>query len=60
MLPPFVIDQIRRRQEQERARQRPQQPYLEVPLGGAEQHAPKTPDEEAHRGIVIIDLGRAD
>ena len=60
MLPPFIIEQIRRREEQERARQRQPQPYLEIPVGGAEQHAPQGPDEEGHRGVVIIDPGRLD
>ncbi len=55
MLPPFIIEQIRRREQQERARH--EQPYVEIPR---ERPAPRTPqppaDEPAERGVVIIDL----
>ncbi len=55
MLPPFIIEQIRQREERER-RNAPQ-PFLELPV------APHTPPrgqprdpEERDRGVVIIDL----
>lgn len=55
MLPPFIIDQIRKREEQERRRD--ERPRVDLPLPpvlpGVEQHA----EEEADRGVVIIDLG---
>jgi hypothetical protein len=53
MLPPFIIERIRRR-EQEEAR-REDRPYVEVPM------PPPRPREaegdEANRGVVVIDLG---
>jgi hypothetical protein len=67
MLPPFIIEQIRRREEQERARH--EQPRIELPLdrtpegsgrhGGVDRPAPRTPpapEEPGERGVVIIDL----
>jgi hypothetical protein len=53
MLPPFIIEQIRRREEQERARH--EQPRLEIPL---DRPAPRAPaaEEKGERGVVIIDL----
>lgn len=58
MLPPFIIEQIRRREEQERARH--EQPHLEIP---AEQPRPRKPsvpagpsEEAGQRGVVVIDL----
>jgi hypothetical protein len=54
MLPPFIIEQIRRREEQERARH--EQPQLELPLDRpAPPRTPQAP-EEPDRGVVIIDL----
>jgi hypothetical protein len=58
MLPPFIIDQIRRREEQER---RHEAPSVELPLpsptwdGGRREQRPR--DDEPQRGIVVIDLG---
>jgi hypothetical protein len=58
MLPPFIIEQIRRREEQERAR--PEQPQLEIPVERSERSdrsGPKpAPAEEGQRGVVVIDL----
>ncbi len=58
MLPPFIIEQIRRREEQERARHQHRQPFLEIPVDAPEQHAPREPENDGDRGVVIIDLGR--
>ena len=54
MLPPFIIEQIRQREERER-RHAPQ-PYLELPVPPAV--PPRDPGErdERDRGVVIIDL----
>jgi hypothetical protein len=60
MLPPFIIEQIRRREEQERARNEHRQPFLEVPVDAPEQHAPREPEDDKNRGVVIIDLGQLD
>ncbi len=56
MLPPFIIDQIRRREEQEKIQR--DSPVKELPL---EQPLPRkqksSDDDEPERGVVIIDLG---
>lgn len=58
MLPPFIIDQIRRREEQER---RHESPSVELPLPsstpGPREQRPR--EDEPQRGIVVIDLGLA-
>jgi hypothetical protein len=52
MLPPFIIEQIRKREQEE---QRYEQPQLELPVP---QPKPKkdVPEEEPSRGVVILDL----
>jgi hypothetical protein len=57
MLPPFIIEQIRQREEQERARY--EQPRLELPVDRPAPHAPHAPEDKGERGVVIIDLMRA-
>jgi hypothetical protein len=54
MLPPFIIEQIRRREEQERARH--EQPRLEIPLDRPAPRTPPVAEEPGERGVVIIDL----
>ena len=54
MLPPFIIEQIRRREEQERARE--EQPRLEIPVDRPAPRSPHLPEEKVDRGVVIIDL----
>ena len=54
MLPPFIIEQIRRREEQERARH--EQPRLEIPVDRPAPRVPPPPDDAAERGVIIIDL----
>jgi hypothetical protein len=54
MLPPFIIEQIRRREEQERARH--EQPRLEIPVDRPRPRSPQAPDEKGERGVIIIDL----
>jgi hypothetical protein len=55
MLPPFIIEQIRQREERER-RNAPQ-PFLELPVPPPPPGY-REPDgrEEVDRGVVIIDL----
>jgi hypothetical protein len=57
MLPPFIIDQIRRREEEE-SRRDYDRPRLELPLD-IYQPAPEPGSEhpEDERGVVILDLG---
>lgn len=54
MLPPFIIEQIRQREERER-RNAPQ-PFLELPLGPSVPPRDPREREESDRGVVIIDL----
>ena len=62
MLPPFIIEQIRQREEQERrSRERPQ-PRLELPLEiqqpARRPHEKDGQDEDdVDRGVTILDLG---
>jgi hypothetical protein len=58
MLPPFIIEQIRRREEEER-RKVDEQPRLDLPLDAYRPRPEAPPDEEEQpsRGIVILDLG---
>jgi len=55
MLPPFIIEQIRRRESEERARY--EQPQLEIPNAPPRPRKPEAPDDEANRGVIILDLG---
>jgi hypothetical protein len=54
MLPPFIIEQIRRREEQERAQH--EQPRLDIPVDRPLPRAPQAPEDAGDRGVVIIDL----
>ncbi|MCL2450546.1 MAG: hypothetical protein FWD17_16485 [Polyangiaceae bacterium] len=54
MLPPFIIEQIRRREKRERARH--EQPRLEIPVDRPVPRSPQPADDKAERGVVIIDL----
>lgn len=56
MLPPYIIEEIRRReQQQQRHYERPQ---VELPLpvvNPSPGHSPKR-DDDSDRGVIIIDL----
>jgi hypothetical protein len=59
MLPPFIIEQIRKREEQRRSRE--EQPVLELPLEHPmhERYRPSVSpvlEEEPRRGVIVIDL----
>ena len=54
MLPPFIIDQIRKREEDERA---DRAPVKELPLPAPIPREQKPADDDGERGVVIIDLG---
>ncbi len=59
MLPPFIIEQIRRREEEaRRQREEREQPRLELPedMYRPAPEAPEAP-ESVERGVVILDLG---
>ncbi|HEY8945844.1 MAG TPA: hypothetical protein VIM73_16360 [Polyangiaceae bacterium] len=58
MLPPFIIDQIRRREEEERARRDHDRPRLELPVDVYQPASEPKPEEPgSDRGIIILDLG---
>ena len=56
MLPPFIIEQIRRREEQERKQY--EQPQLELPISPSGPPLPKRREEsdEGQRGVIILEL----
>lgn len=58
MLPPFIIEQIRQREEQERRKHERQQPRLELPLDTYHPASrPPEDEEDADRGVTILDFG---
>ncbi len=61
MLPPFIIDQIRRREDEERRRIERDRPRVELPVD-AYRPAPQPQrgddeQDDPERGVIIIDLG---
>jgi hypothetical protein len=57
MLPPFIIEQIRRREEAQRRKSDAKQPRLELPLDvHRPAQEPDGADEDHNRGVVIVDL----
>jgi hypothetical protein len=55
MLPPFIIEQIRKREEEERARH--EQPQLELPVERPRPRRDVPPSEdEGKRGVIIVEL----
>lgn len=54
MLPPFIIEQIRRREEQERVRH--EQPQLDIPAIRPPPQSTPTQEEKGERGVIVIDL----
>lgn len=61
MLPPFIIEQIRQREEEERTRQREDaaRPRLEVPndFPRIRRRPELQEDDDPDRGVLIVDLG---
>ena len=60
MLPPFIIDQIRRREEEELRRRDEQQPRLELTVDAIPPRRRPDPepeeDDDRERGVIILDL----
>ena len=55
MLPPYIIEQIRKRELEERVRR--EQPQLELPKDAPGQSPhPRKEDEDGERGVVILEL----
>ena len=61
MLPPFIIEQIRQREEKERSKREENRPRLELPLDRypARRRPPEPEHEEddPNRGVIVVDLG---
>lgn len=59
MLPPFIIEQIRQREEKERSRHEENRPRLELPLDRypARRRPPEPEEDDPNRGVIILDLG---
>jgi hypothetical protein len=55
MLNPFIIDQIKRRELEERRRSE-HQPVIELPVPMPAPRPSSEDDESAERGVFIIDL----
>lgn len=55
MLPPFIIEQIRRREEQQRRHS--EQPTLELPVELPAAPPADRDEEDRDRGVLIVDLG---
>ncbi len=53
MLPPYIIEQIRRREEEEA---RPQQPVIELPIPTRRAPLRESEPPGEQRGVIIIDL----
>jgi hypothetical protein len=54
MLPPFIIEQIRKREKEEQAHY--EQPQLDLPLQRPRPMRPEAPKDDIERGVVILDL----
>jgi hypothetical protein len=55
MLPGFIIDQIRQREEEEQAKR--QIPQIQLPVPTPEGSKAPERKDDSDRGVVIIDLG---
>lgn len=58
MLPPFIIEQIRQREEQERLRREAERPRLQLPIDAFwPLNAPEEEEEDSgNRGVAILEL----
>jgi hypothetical protein len=56
MLPPFIIEQIRRREEAQRRKTDAKQPRIELPLDVYPPAKEPEADEDQQRGVVVVDL----
>lgn len=54
MLPPFIIEQIRKREEEERRRY--EQPQLELPVTQPPPIKRRDEGDEGQRGVIIVEL----
>ena len=54
MLPPFIIEQIRKREEEEQRQY--EQPQLELPVTPPVSPKRREEPEEGKRGVIILDI----
>lgn len=54
MLPPYIVEELRRRERARREEQAREQPQLELPMRPPP--GPPAPPEEPERGVAIIDV----
>jgi hypothetical protein len=54
MLPPFIIEQIRKREQEERVRY--EQPQLDLPLAPMRSPKPAEDGDHERRGVIILEL----
>lgn len=65
MLPPFIIEQIRQREERERQKREENQPRLELPIErypaqrrpGSGSKPDHDEEDDPNRGVIILDIG---
>ncbi|TKD06273.1 hypothetical protein E8A74_20340 [Polyangium fumosum] len=65
MLPPFIIEQIRQREERERQQREENRPRLELPLErypaprrpGNGPKEPHEDEDDPNRGVIILEIG---
>lgn len=55
MLPPFIIEQIRRRED--KSAHEAEQPRLELPIVYGPPRQASVEDDDPNRGVVTLDLG---
>ncbi len=58
MLPPFIIEQIRQREEQERLRQDNARPRVQLPIKRGQNRPDRSAadDDDTDRGVIVVDL----
>lgn len=56
MLPPVIIEHIKRREQEERLREHRPQLELPVPAPRRPSRAPQVDDDDGERGVVVIDV----
>jgi hypothetical protein len=54
MLPPFIIEQIKKREEAEKTADN--QPRLELPLPRPRVPVQHSIEEESNRGVIVLDI----
>ena len=55
MLPPFIIEQIRKREEEEK-RGVYEQPQLELPIRPPPKRHEEAPAEQGERGVIVFEF----